>query len=304
MRMRAALAVLVVCAATGCGAAKHTSSTTTATAQTVTHRATQSTATSPAKPQSLAVAVVGPLEIRVPGATVTHDSLDHVSGGQALVLVSVRTATLVAVHAAAAAHPSMHFAYVGGSTRGAHRPNLAGVVLRDDQAAYLGGVVAALVVRDEGGTARRVAWVGPQERGLTAAFRRGAHVVDPGIEILVAPSTDVPAACKEAALGVTGRGAVVIMAHGGGCADAAIAGSHQANHVGLQLSDFELPDVAATQIVREAVAGVLHGGEDIVFGASSGAIGVARLDPRISPATAVEARAAAQNVASGLPPSG
>jgi hypothetical protein len=65
-----------------------------------------------------------------------------------------------------------------------------------------------------------------------------------------------------------------------------------------------LPDVPATQVARDAVGGVYHGGEDLVFGAASGAVGIRRLDPRISPTTAVRARAAAQELASGRPPSG
>ena len=80
---------------------------------------------------------------------------------------------------------------------------------------------------------------------LAAAFARGAHDVAPGTIVLRAWSRDGPAACKEAALGAIGRGAVVVMAHGGLCAAAAIAGAHQQNVVGLRLSDFELPDVAA-----------------------------------------------------------
>ena len=290
MRMRAALLVLVACAATGCGSAKH--------ALTPATRA----ATLPV-PTGLRVAVVGRLDLHVTGATVTHSTLAGAAAA-AVVLVSARSTGLHEVALAAAANPSTDYAFVGGSTRGARRPNLAGVVLRDDQAAFLGGVVAALVARDDGGSQRRVAWVGPESRRLTAAFARGAHAVDPSVEILIALSAGVPAACKEAALGATARGAVVIMAEGGGCADAAVAGSHQANHVGLRLADFELPDVAATQIAREGVAGVFHGGEDVVFGTASGAIGVARLDPRISPTTAIAARTAAQQVASGQRPSG
>jgi basic membrane lipoprotein Med (substrate-binding protein (PBP1-ABC) superfamily) len=220
------------------------------------------------------------------------------------VLVSAATHALPAVAASAAAHPTTHFAYLGGSTRGARRGNLAGVVLREDQAAFLGGVVAALVARDDGGTKRRVAWVGPQERKLTAAFSRGAHTIDSTVAILVVLARDAPAACKEAALSATARGADVVMARGDGCAAAAVAGSHQTNHIGLRLSDFELPAVAATQIVHEAVGGVFHGGHDVVFGAASGAIGVARLDPRINATTAIAARTAAQQVASGLRPSG
>jgi basic membrane lipoprotein Med (substrate-binding protein (PBP1-ABC) superfamily) len=293
MRIALAVVVLAAGAAAGCGGAKHAVATTTAP---VTTRA--------ATAQPLQVGVVGRFEPHVAGAVATHGTLERIAGAVPLVIVSAATNTLEAVAAAAAAHPDAHFAFVGGSTRGAKRANLTGVVLRDDQAAFLGGVVAALVARDDGGTKRRVGWVGPQERRLTAAFSRGAHAIDSTVEILVVRARSAPAACKEAALSATARGAVAVMAHGDGCAAAAVAGSHQTNHVGLRLSDFELPGVAATQIVHEAIGGVFHGGEDVVFGAASGAIGVARLDPRIAPATAIAARTAAQQVASGLRPSG
>jgi len=224
--------------------------------------------------------------------------------GYRLVVVSAEVDDAATVAAAADAHPETHYALVGSPTRGERRPNLAGVVLREDQAAFLGGVVAGLVAVEEGGTTKRVAWAGPQERALAGAFGRGARSIDAGVGILHAWSSDSPAACKEAALGSIARAAVVVMAHGGRCADAAIAGAHQQNRVGLRLADFELPGVAAAQIVREAVAGVYHGGEDILFGAASGAIGVNRLDHRISGATAIAARTAAQDLASGRRPSG
>ncbi len=291
MNARAVLFVVLVAAAAGCGGARD---------------ATPTVARVPAPVQprtGLQVGVVGPLDVRAQGATVTHGSLDSASASR-LVLVSADSTDLASVSAAAATHPDAHYAFVGGTTRGERRPNLAGVVLRDDQAAFLGGVVAALVATGDGGTSRRVAWVGPQETPLALAFGRGAHSIDASIEVLRAWSRNTPAACKEAALGATGRGAVVVMVHEGRCADAAISGSHQSNHVGLRLSDFELPSVAATQIVREAIAGVFHGGEDLVFGEASGAIGVNRLDARISATTAIAARTAAQDVASKLRPSG
>ena len=72
----------------------------------------------------------------------------------------------------------------------------------------------------------------------------------------------------------------------------------------LALTHFELPSVAAGLVARDAVTGVFHGGEDLVFGASSGAIGVRRLDSRISADVALRARAAAQELASGIPPTG
>jgi hypothetical protein len=48
--------------------------------------------------------------------------------------------------------------------------------------------------------------------------------------------------------------------------------------------------VPAAQVVRDAVVGVYHGGEDILFGVRSGAIGVGNLDPRITPDEAIRAR--------------
>ena len=97
----------------------------------------------------------------------------------------------------------------------------------------------------------------------------------------------------------------VVMARGGLCAEAAFAGAHQQNDVGLRaLATSSCPTVAAAQIVRDAVQGIYHGGEDLVFGAASGAIAVRSLDPRISPTIAVRARAAAQQLASGRSPTG
>jgi hypothetical protein len=298
MRMRGALVALaVLCGLTaaGCGGA-HTTTTTVA--------AKRALVPAPAPP-GLRVGVVGPLEVKsAPGASIARGDAIATMPPYPLVLVSAQAANLAAVDAVAARVPTSHYAYVGGSTKGHRRPNLVGIVLDDAQAAQLGGVVAGLVAAEQGGTNARVAWVGPQERALAAAFARGAQNVQPGTTVLRAWSGSLPASCKEAALGAIARGAVVVMAHGDLCGEAAIAGAHQQNHVGLQLSDFELPSVPAGVLIADAVAGVFRGGEDIVFGASTGAIGIRHLDPGISSDVAVRARAAAQQLASGLRPSG
>ncbi|MCW2964674.1 MAG: transporter substrate-binding protein PnrA-like [Actinomycetia bacterium] len=286
-----ALALLCGLAAAGCGGAHKTTTTVSAKRASV-----------PPPPLGLRVGVVGPLEVKaVPGASITRGGRLATMPAYPLVLVSAQSVDLAAVDAVAARYPTSHYAYVGGSTKGHHRPNLVGLVLNDGQAAQLGGVVAGLVAAEQGGMNARIAWVGPQERALAAAFARGANAVQPGTTVLRAWSGALPASCKEAALGAIARGAVVVMAHGGLCGEAAIAGAHQQNHVGLQLSDFELPSVPAGVLIGDAVAGVFRGGEDIVFGASTGAIGVRHLDPGISPDIAVGARAAAQQLASGLP---
>ena len=291
--MRTALALVVVaCTLGGCGNAKD--ATTSAAATTTSPTTTQ--------PTGLHVGVVGPLEVNVPGAVIERGRLDQVAGDP-LVVVSAEDPAAHRVRATAEADPVGHYAVVGASERSPPLPNLAGLVFREDQAARLGGVVAGLVVREESASAR-VAWVGPREPSLADAFARGVHEIAPGTVVLRAWSADRPAACKEAALAALARGATIVMTRGGLCASAAIAGAHQQNHPGLRLSDFVLPDVPATQVARDAVAGVYHGGEDLVFGAASGAIGIRRLDARISPATSVRARAAAQELASGRPPSG
>lgn len=296
--MRAALiALALLCAVTaaGCGSARHTTTTVTAKRAPV-----------PPPTFSMRVGVVGQLGLKpVPGAWIT-DGRGTLATMPAypLVVVSAQAADLAAVEATANRYPTSHYAYVGGSTKGHRRPNLVGLVLNDAKAAELGGVVAGLVAADQGGLNARIAWVGPQEEPLASAFARGAQEVRPGTTVLRAWSRNLPASCKEAALGAIARGAVVVMAHGGLCAAAAAAGAHQQNRVGLQVSDFEVPAVPVGILIGDAVAGVFRGGEDIVFGASSGAVGVRHLDPRISPDIAIRARAAAQQLASGLRPSG
>jgi len=294
--MRAALAVLsMLCAGVvaGCGSASH--------ATTVTAKRT--TVAAPAA--GLRVGVVGTLTVPpVTGASIARIGPLATMPAYPVVIVSAESAGIAAVEAVAQQHPASHYVYVGGSTKGHHRSNLVGLVLDDAQAAQLGGVVAGLVAADQGGRDARIAWVGPQEERLAAAFTRGAQAVHPGTVVLRAWSADLPAACKEASLGAVARGAVVVMAHRGLCADAAIAGAHQQNRVGIQLSDFEFPNVPIGVVLGDAVAGVYRGGEDIVFDASSGAIGIRQLDPRISPDIAVRARAAAQQLSSGLRPSG
>jgi basic membrane lipoprotein Med (substrate-binding protein (PBP1-ABC) superfamily) len=297
MRMRAALIALsVLCAgaAAGCGSAPQTTTTVAVKRASV-----------PVRPVGLRVGLVGPLEVRaVPGVSIAGRGALATMPAYPLVVVSAQSVGIATVEAVATRHPTSHYVYVGGSTKGHRRPNLVGLVLNDAQAATLGGSVAGLVASEQGGKDARVAWVGPEQGALADAFTRGVRSVQPGTTVLRASTSALPAACKEAALGAIARGAVVVMAQKGLCADAAIAGAHQQNHVGLQISDFELTDVPIGVLIGDAVAGVFRGGEDIVFDASSGAIGVRHLDPRISADIAVRARAAAQQLSSGLRPSG
>ena len=288
---RAVIITLAAALAAGCGSTQHAAVTTVAKPKPKTAR------------PGLRIGVVGPLAVSVPGAVAEHGTLARVSG-DALVLVDAAVADAATVAAAADRHPTTHFALVGASTKGFHRTNLVGLVLREAQAARLAGVVAGFIAEEQGEGDARVAWVGPQERAVAGAYAGGVHRSLPAAGVLYAWSQRIPARCKEAALGAIARGAVVVTAHRGLCADAVAVAAHQQNHVALSVADFELTGVPAAIVARDAVAGVYHGGEDLVFGATSGAIGVRRLDARISTATALRARTAAQQLVNGLPPSG
>ena len=289
MRLAAALGLALSLLAAGCGAAHKASPPATTTTRSV-----------KAPAGEFRVGIVGPLELHVPGVAAVHGTLARVAD-LPLVLVSDEAAGVAAVAKAARAHPSSHFALVGASTKGHRVGNLVGLVLRDEQATQLAGMVAGYATADVGATAPRVAWVGPQNRRLAAAFAQGVHRALPGATVLDEWSRSIPARCKEAALAGIDRGAMVVAADRGLCAEAAVVAARQQNVPGLQLSDFESRDVVTSLIARDAAAGVYHGGEDLVFGAASGAIGVGALDPRISLATLVRARAAAQELASGAP---
>jgi hypothetical protein len=283
---RGIAAFLLVLACAACGGAAHVAATTTVHVQ------------APRKPPALRVGVVGPVAVRAPGAAAQHGTLAAVANDE-LVLADARVVDLATLANVAALHPTSHFALVGGSTTDERVANLVGLVLREDTAARVGGVVAAVAASAQGGSAPRVAWVGPEERRLARAFGRGVHDTAPEVGVLHQWSRAVPARCKEAALTAIDRGALLVVAHDGICARAAVSGAHDRNVPALQLGDFELPSVAAALVVRDALAGRYHGGEDIVFGAGTGAIGVRRLDPRIAPDVAARARAAAQDLPSG-----
>jgi len=261
------------------------------------HAATTRASTTPVR---LTVGVVGPLDVSLRGVRAVHAGL-AASGGRPLVLVAATAASPRAVAAAAARNPATHYALVGASTKGNKQPNLVGVTYRLDQAARLGGILTGLVAAGQGGSQARVAWVGPGARAVTRSFARGVRLAAPGATVLVAPSPSIPARCKEAALAAILDGAVAVMAGEGLCAAGVASAAAEQNRVAASLSDFELPDVAVASVIRSALGGSYAGGEDLVFGFRSGAIGVERLDPRVPADVAVQVRRAAQHLASGTP---
>ena len=246
-----------------------------------------------APPPALRVGVVGRLRVSVPRVGVTRGRLASVQRFP-LVLVASGAATAQAVADAAAANPGGHFALIGASVKKVEQPNLAGVVFREPQAALLGGMLAGYVAAAQNVSDPAVAWVGPAGPGLVRSFIRGVHRVDGGASVLVAHSSAVPSDCKESALSVLERGAVFVMAWRGLCAAAVADAAAEQNQIAASVRDFELPNAAVDAVVREALSGRYSGGEDVIFGFKTGAIGVGRLDPHVPASVAVKVRGAAQ----------
>jgi basic membrane protein A len=197
-------------------------------------------------------------------------------------------------------HPDAHFVLIGTPYERAPGPNVAGVLFREDEAAYLAGVVAGLVTLGEGALDARVAWVGGRRVAVADAFARGVHGVDPAVRVSKRWTETEPALCKEAALDAVARGASVLLTGIGACANGVLAAAREQNAVGLSLGDFERPEVAVDRLVRDARQGLYHGGENLVFGTASGAVGVGKLDPRVPADAVAEARAVEQELAAGL----
>jgi basic membrane protein A len=245
-----------------------------------------------AKPKQQTAASAEP-EIRVADLGNGTEDLD----GADLVVVPRGTR---GVEDLAREHPDAHFLLIGTPYERAPAPNVAGVLFRDDEAAYLAGVVAGLVTSREGTLDPSVAWVGGTRVAVADAFERGVLAVDPAVRVAKKWSETEPALCKEAALDEVARGASVLLTGAGACADGVLAAAREQNAVGLSLGDFERPAVAVDQFVRDARQGLFHGGENVVFGTASGAVGVGKLDPRVPADAVAEARAVEQELAAGL----
>jgi hypothetical protein len=282
---RAATLILLVLATAGCGGGGTAQPAT--TAATATQRAPTTT-----DRVRLRVAVLGGERVEVPGvATAARvEDADLVVVGP-----SIRR-----VQALVAAHPGTHFVLVGRSYARAGGDNVAGLLFRQDEAAYLAGVVGALASTERGALDAKIAWVGTRRRAIAAAFARGARDTDPNVRVVDVWTLPDAARCKEASLDAVARGAAVVFGGVGECAQGALAGAHDQNALGLSLADFIQPEVAVDQTVREALGGKYHGGENVVFGAASGAIAVGDLHGRVSADTVVRARQVAQELASGL----
>ncbi len=192
-------------------------------------------------------------------------------------------------------------------------PNAEGLLFREQEAGYLVGYLAGLLEKQEPGD-HKIGSVGgvkiPPVDHYIAGFRAGARAADPKVRALNGYSQDFadPAKCKEIALDQIARGADIVFQVAGQCGLGALDAARDRNVWGIGVdadqaylgphiltSAVKRVDVAVFTAIQEAREGSFSGGEDTIFDAASGGVGLGRISPRVPVAVvdqlhAVEAR--------------
>jgi basic membrane protein A len=202
-----------------------------------------------------------------------------------------------------------------------HRPkNVRGLLFREQEAGYLVGYLAGLMEKQEGGD-QRVASVGglriPTVDRYIAGFRAGARAADPHVTALNGYSQDSvdQAKCKEIALDQIARGADIVFQVAGRCGLGVLDAAKDRNVWGIGVdadqaylgphiltSAVKHVDVAVFKTIEQVEDGSFTGGEDTVFDAASGGVGIGRINGRVPPALVDLVREIEQRLVEGRIP--
>jgi basic membrane protein A len=175
-------------------------------------------------------------------------------------------------------------------------PNVRGLLFKEQEAGYLVGYLAGLLVKREAGSRQVIGSVGgmkipPVDRYI-AGYQAGAKAANPEIETLNAYSQDFvdQAKCKEVALDEIGRGARVMFQVAGQCGLGALSAAQEKNVRGIGVdadqaylgkhvltSALKKVDVAVFQTIRSVQEGSFEGGTNTVFDVASGGVGLGEI---------------------------
>jgi basic membrane protein A len=202
------------------------------------------------------------------------------------------------VETAAKRFPDTRFAIIDFSqTELKSKPaNVRGLLFKEQEAGYLVGYLAGVLVEREAGSRQVIGSVGgqkipPVDRYI-AGYRAGARAANPGIETLNAYSQDFvdQAKCKEVALDQIGRGARVIFQVAGQCGLGALSAAEEKNVRGIGVdadqaflgkhiltSALKKVDVAVFQTIQSVQEGTFEGGTNTVFDVASGGVGLGEI---------------------------
>jgi len=193
----------------------------------------------------------------------------------------------------------------GGIDQASEAPadNQAGLLFKENEGAYLAGVVAGMATIDETIDDRvnpenTIAFIGgmdiPPVEKFEAGFIAGARSVNPDVEVisLYAGAFDDQAKGKELALTAIEQGADIVFAAAGqtglGCITA--CAEQDALFIGVDADQYETSeearpliltsaikrvDQAVFQVVQQVVDGTFEGGQNIEFGLAEDGVGLA-----------------------------
>jgi basic membrane protein A len=220
----------------------------------------------------------------------------------------------------AASFPDTMFALVGvEDAEGARRPaNVRGLRFEEQEAGYLVGYLAGLVVREQSRARQTIGAVaGRRTRTVdryVAGYLAGARRAYPGVRTVTGYTGGFrdPASCKQAALAQITRGATVVFDVAGHCGQGALDAARERNiwAIGLDADQSRLggfiltsalrnADVAVFETVRALRDGRFGGGEDIVFDVASGGVGVGPTSAEVPPDIVAKLQALQDDVAAG-----
>ena len=225
-----------------------------------------------------------------------------------------------ALDAVAKQFPDTNFAIIDFAQEElASKPkNVRGLLFKEQEAGYLVGYLAGLIVAEEGGANPTVSTVGgqkipPVDRYI-AGFQAGAKAANPDIQSQNAYSQDFvdQAKCKEIALNQIARGSSVIFQVAGQCGLGALNAAKEKNVWGIGVdadqgylgphiltSALKKVDVAVFQTIQSVGDGSFSGGENTVFDVASGGVGLGEVSPDVPADLASQVSDVQDKIASG-----
>jgi basic membrane protein A and related proteins len=203
-----------------------------------------------------------------------------------------------AMNTVATKFPDTNFAIIDfpQSALNAKPANVRGLLFKENEAGYLAGYLAALVVKDKGGD-QVISSVGGQKippvDGYIAGYQAAAKSVNAKIKTLNDYSQDFvdQAKCKEIALNHIAEGAQVVFQVAGQCGLGALDAAKEKGVLGIGVdadqgylgshiltSAQKKVDVSVFDTAKAAQDGSFKGGEDQVFDLKSDGVGLGKLN--------------------------
>jgi basic membrane protein A len=203
-----------------------------------------------------------------------------------------------AVNTVATKFPDTNFAIIDFSQAGLkNKPtNVRGLLFKENEAGYLAGYLAALVVKEKGGD-QVISSVGGQKippvDAYIAGYQAAAGEVESSIKTLNGYSQDFvdQAKCKEIALDQISQGSQVVFQVAGQCGLGALDAAKEKGVLGIgvdadqgYLGDYILTsaqkkvDVAVFETAKAVQDGTYKGGEDQIFDLKSDGVALGKIN--------------------------